>query len=150
MRAGEFIVEHGFNWDEYRDIETIDRIKILEAHYTHNGNLEESNDSEIVDYFRSLTALSVIPEVGNTYTVCVAALVNNDVQPLYTPAVGKIISKQHEDYVVKTDLWTRTLPSVYEGEITAYTFFFEDEDAYDKFRTIIKLRFNRDLPKGLA
>lgn len=146
MRANEFLTESGFNWDEYQDIEPIDRIKILEAHAIHNGNLLESNDPETADYFKSLTGMSVVPTIGNTYIVCVAALVNNDIQPLYAPTVGKIVGKENEDYVVKTNSWTRTLPSEYEGTILAYTFFFDNKDEYEKFRNIVMLKFNRNLP----
>jgi hypothetical protein len=146
MRAREFIIEGKFNWNEYASIPIKDRITIIESLLT-NKNLLESNDIEYADFFQELINSSIHAVNGNSYIVCVIALVSNTVILVEPPVTGEFVDTLNDEYKIKTSTGIKDFPDNYHWrEMLAHTFFFNNWDEYNKFRTVIKLRFNKDLP----
>jgi len=148
MRAEEFNTSK-FNWADYADMPTKDKLELIESLYSGSKNLFESNDAEQVDYFFNLRAMSDPVELDQTYIVNFLGLINNRVLTLQDPFVGKVLQQVEDQFEIELpDGRTAMFPDKsLSDKMATSMFFFAGNVSYDKFRTTVKLKFSKDLPK---
>jgi len=137
-----------FQWTNYEFIQDVDqRMAIAEAYYASNGNLLESNDSDRSEYFLSLTSMSSPPAKNKPFILVLLGMVNNKVVQLQYPEIVKIISKNNGVYTVeRSDGTTSKFPDQsIADKMVAATFLFDNTTAYNKFRSILSLKFDTTL-----
>jgi hypothetical protein len=136
-----------FIWTDYEGVPIETRMIIAEAHFT-NKNLFESNDSESSEYFLSLQSMSSPLKENNQYIISVLALINNNVVQLQPPEIITLLQKKSDSYLVRRNNGQKTeFPAKHlREEMVACSFFFNNSKAYDKFRNIMSLKYDLNLP----
>lgn len=149
VMGNEPVVNEGLLWDDTDKKLSIDqRLSILEEYYSsETKNLLESNDSDLSEYFLKLVKASKEPKINKKYLMICLSLMNNKIIQLRNPEEILVLSKQDHGYLVKlSDGTTDTFPSkrIKEKVITS-SFFFDDKNTYDKFRSIMSLKFDYNI-----
>lgn len=138
----------GLMWyDTDERLSVDDRMAIIESYYlSKSQTLTESNDKAMSDYFVSLTSMSDKPTKNGKFLMVFLALLNNKVHQLLYPEIVTILAKQGNEYTVELeDGTTKKIPSKnIRDKLVAATFFFNNDKAFDKFRTIMSLKFDMD------
>lgn len=137
-----------FQWTDYEFIQDVSqRMAIAEAHFATNGNLFESNDPERSEYFLSLTSMSLQPAKNKPFILVMLGMVNNKIVQLQSPEIVQILSRSGNVYTVeRTDGTTSKFPDKsLSDKMTAATFLFDNVSAYNKFRSVVLLKFDQPL-----
>jgi len=141
----------GLMWEDTgKNLSIDERLSIIESYYTSGSpNLLESTDSNMADYFLKLTAMSAKPTKNGEFLLLFLALMNNKVVQLRHPEIVTVLAKQGNEYTVKLKNGSvEQFPSKNIREkLVAASFFFDRSESYDKFRTILSLKFGLDLPE---
>lgn len=123
-----------------------DKMNIIEEFYT-TGNLTESNTEDTVKYFKSLISSVPEPIKNKKYITVPLLLVNNKIMMLDKPSYMEFLGKGKDGLVFKSSIGQTTYPAKALKDTTLYYMFtFLNQQSYDKFRTIMKLKFEIDLP----
>jgi hypothetical protein len=124
-----------------------DKLHIFEEYYT-KGNLTESNNQDTTDYFVSLFSLSDKPTKNKKYIVVPLSLVGDRILLLDKPGYMEYLGKGMDTQLIfKSNSGEVGYPSETMRNLsTFYTFTFQTQEAYDKFRTALTLKFDADLP----
>lgn len=124
-----------------------DRILIFEEYWT-KGNLIESNNDHTKKYFISLFNLSDPPKRNEKFIVAPLALVKDQVNMLDKPSRLTYLGKLNGQMIFTDGFRKIPYPSKAIRDLAIFnTFTFLTHDSYDKFRTILALKFNSNLPK---
>jgi hypothetical protein len=137
-----------FQWTDYEFIQDVDqRLAVAEAYYASHGNLLESNEPDRCKYFLSLTSLSSTPAKNKPFILVLLGMVNNKVVQLQYPEVVKIISENNGVYTIeRSDGSTGKFPDQKTADkMVAATFLFDNTESYNKFRSILLLKFDTTL-----
>ncbi len=156
MRAKEFITAaRKIDWENFfPNVSTTTRLIMIEAALSQDVSLCEINSDSATDYFNSLADMSVKPKKGKYYICLFAALIHNEFIVYSGPERVKIISSENDAYTVndgkkvKNYIKNYYAPTNLPGakiNARAETFFFNNVNDYDMFRTAVKLKFNKDL-----
>lgn len=123
-----------------------DKMSIFEEHYT-TGNLTESNTEDNTTFFKSLIDISNTPIKNNRYITAPLLLMNNNIVMLDKPSYMEFLGRGSDGLVFRSSTGQRTYPSKAIKDISLYhVFTFKDQSSYDKFRTILSLKFDIELP----
>jgi len=129
-----------------------DKLSIFEQYYI-TGSLTESNEASSKNYFESLFSMSDTPEVNQKYIVVPLVLINNNITQLDTPSYMKFLGQARAGGLAfaYADGTQKTYPSTTMRELSlTYTFTFLSSDTYDKFRTSLAMKFNKQLPNFIS
>jgi hypothetical protein len=128
-------------------LSVLDKLHIFEEYYT-KGNLTESNNQDTKNYFVSLFKLSDKPTKNKKYIVVPLSLVGDRILPLDKPGYMEYLGKSMDTQLVfKSVRGEVRYPSETIRNLAIYkTFTFQTQEAYDKFRTALTLKFDTDLP----
>jgi hypothetical protein len=126
---------------------TEDKIAFFEQYYT-KGNLLESNDSSSAEYFKMLADQAINPIDDQQYIVVPLMLVNNQLKLINAkPSRLKFLGQDSEGLVFTgPDGYVTYPPRRFSAIAMTHTFVFDTLSDYDKFRTLVSLRFNTVLP----
>jgi len=138
-----------FNWSDYEGMAMEDRVNILEQ-IAQGTNLLESNDEATVDYFLNLNMADDLI-VNDQYIPVLLSLANNKLMLSQDIVVSKLIKQLNDKYNTcvfeLSDGRTIKLPNKYMGDkMIIKLFCFRNNNSYDQFRNVIKLKFNYTLP----
>lgn len=123
-----------------------DKMNIIEEFYT-TGNLTESNTEDTVKYFKSLISSVPEPIKNKKYITAPLLLVNSKIMMLDKPSYMEFLGKGRDGLVFKSSIGQTVYPAKALKDTTLYhVFTFLNQQSYDKFRTIMKLKFEIDLP----
>ena len=147
-KIGKVDVKEEFDLCNYHGIELTEKLAIAEAYFTKNSNLFKSNEPTQSDYFLSLTSMSSPLKKNKKYIAVTLGLVDNKIITLSRPDVITLLSKTKNSYKVKLSNGTVTeFPAKHLTEkMTATAFFFSNTPAYDKFKSVLALKFDTSLP----
>jgi hypothetical protein len=137
-----------FSWTAMgEDISVEDKMRIVEE-YSMRGSLTESLDQDKKDYFESLFSMSDTPVAKHQYIVVSLALVGNKITNMGVHANLKFIEKTNRMMVFSTADGQKTFPTKTMRDLSLFnTFTFLTEDAYNKFRSALAIKFDISLPK---
>ena len=140
-------LNEGFTWTDYNGIGMNERLMIAETYFTTNRNLFESNDPKNNDYFLSLISMSSPLVINKRYIVSVLALISDKVMQLQYPDVVTLLGKSDNKYsVLLSNGATTEFPNKHLSEkMSAATFFFDNVNAYEKFRSVLSLKYDFSL-----
>ena len=147
LQASKGEVTEGFNWTDYNGIGMNERLMIAETYFTKNRNLFESNDPKNSDYFLSLTSMSSPLRKNKKYIGSVLAMVSDTVMQISDTEIVTLLGKTGNKYSVllsngfETEFPNRHL----SDKMSAATFFFDNINAYEKFRSILSLKYDFSL-----
>ena len=124
-----------------------DSLEIFETYYTKTVNLNETNDTVKTKFFLNLENIST-PVPGKQYIACLLSLVNNKLLKTTDIIVGTFVKEEDSMYYIEDRESHHILkyPRERIGNMIMKTFFFEDVNSYNKFRTIVALKFDTSLP----
>lgn len=135
------------------------RLKIAEHMASNEGKrLNEILDTELVsDIHRQLSAFAVKHAVVGQKYIPMAIDIFNDQIILYDveknsppktmAQFGELIADRGTEYTIRINDSTHTFPITTAGNYTAMIAgLFDTVDNYDKFRMIMKLKYDKDLP----
>ncbi len=123
-----------------------DKIDIIEEYYV-NGNLTESIDENKKEQFLELFNLSEAPQKNQSYIVVPLSLVMNRVVALGKPSYMEYVGKSSDGFVFRSSTGQTVYPPKgLREKLIVGTFTFSTVDAYDKFRFVLSLSFDIDLP----
>lgn len=138
-----------FKWTDYDayDLSITDKIKIAESFFTHNGNLFESNDPEKSQYFLSLMKMSSPVVKKKKYIITLLGFINNNVLQMQSPEVVTLLDTTSDGYkVLRRNGDISDFPDNYVSKkITLALFFFDNINAYDKFKNFMSLKYDFNL-----
>lgn len=144
---GNLVVsESQYKWSDYESVPSMaDRLSIFEAFVEHNFNLLESNDNSLTDYFLKLNSTAVTPVENNQYIVVLLGLVNNQVLEMQPIELATFLKKDGNYYIIKLNNGSisKFPNTTVRKALVINTLFFDSESAYDKFRSIVALKFNK-------
>ena len=144
---GNLVVsESQYKWSDYESVPSMaDRLSIFEAFVEHNFNLLESNDNSLTDYFLKLNSTAVTPVENNQYIVVLLGLVNNQVLEMQPIELATFLKKDGDYYIIKLNNGSisKFPNTTVRDSLVMNTLFFDSESAYDKFRSIVALKFNK-------
>lgn len=144
VKMGESIKLNWSNLDEGLSIE--DKITIFEE-YAIKGNLKESNDQSKVEYFLSLSNMSDDPKTDHQYIVVPMSFINNSIMLLDEPQVMSFIDGTDSVLTFKTSDGVKKYPAESMRYLSVFkTFTFSSVEKYNKFRSIVSLKFDKSLP----
>jgi len=141
-------VAEGLSWSSLDEgLSAEDKMSIFEEFHT-KGNLTESLDEDKRKYFESLMPMSDTPSRNEKYIVVPLSLVGNKILPLDKPALMKFLGKTSDGQLAfRKENRTVKYPSATMRDISVFnTFTFSTQEAYDKFRTALSLKFDIVLP----
>lgn len=144
--ANLVVSESTYRWLDYNDIpDMMDRIRIFEAYHLHNANLFESNDTETAEYFSKLNSLSSKIKEGSRYIAVVLGLVNNQAIEMQPVELVTFLKQDNKLYTVQlsNDKIVTFPAATISNHALVNTFFFDSQATYDKFRSIISLKFGK-------
>jgi hypothetical protein len=139
-------VAEGLRWSDLPEsISVNDKIAIFEEFYI-KGNLTESNNDNTIESFNNLYQ-NIQLKKGKRYIVVPLMLINNQIISLDSPALATFIEQnsQGSKFKVKEAVVSYP-PASLTDKSTTNTFVFETSSGYNEFRTMLKLKFNTDLP----
>ena len=123
-----------------------DKMSIFEEYYT-TGNLMESNTEDNTMFFKSLVDISNSPIKNNRYITAPLLLMNNNIVMLDKPSYMEFLERGSDGLVFRSSTEKKTYPSKAIKDTSLYhVFTFKDQNSYDKFRTILSLKFDIELP----
>ena len=133
------------------NLSTIDKIVFLEEYVTRNGMLHESNSNHDIEYFTELLDLSVDPLPGKKYIAVSLMLVSDRIMMIQRPIIGKFIgANQHNDmeFIDSDSGDSVTFPPKVTSRVKSVTgtFIFDSFNEYEKFKTIMILKWSFKLP----
>lgn len=137
-----------YQWSDYEHIPSMkDRLDIAEVYFTKGHNLLESNDQPNVDYFLKLNSMSDQPVKNKEYIFILLALVNNKIVELQKSEIGTLLGIKNNVYYIKTsDGKTVKFPSEdVRNNMISKTFLFKNKKKFDKFRSLISLKFDSNV-----
>ena len=145
MSAAE--VNEGFRWTDYDGLGMDERMTVVETYFTTNHNLFESNDPNNSDYFLSLSAMSSPLVANKKYISSVLAMIGDKVMQLQYPEVVTLLGKSNNVYkVLLSDGTSTEFPRKHiTTKMVASAFFFDNVAAYEKFRSILTLKYDFSL-----
>lgn len=133
------------------NLPTLFKIIFLEEYVTRNGRLIESNTKQDIEYFIELLNSSVKPLIGNKYIVVSLMLVSDRIMMFQPAIIGKFMGVSKDGDFKFTD--SSSGESVtFPPKITSRdrsntgTFIFDSNMEYEKFKTVLNLRWNFKLP----
>ena len=140
-----------FSWTALgEDISVEDRMRIVEE-YGMKGRLTESLDEDKKDYFVSLFDMSDTPIRKQPYIVVSLALVGNNIMNMGVHANLKFIGKTNRIMRFDSPDGEKSFPTKTMRDLSVFnTFTFLSEDAYDKFRSALAIKFDISLPEMAA
>ena len=127
-----------------------EKLNIFSEYYSAKGQtITESNDVNTVEYFSNLSSMSDKLTKNSKFLLVFLGLINNKIIKMKGPEEVIVLSKNDNVYEVKLkDGRVSEFPSSnIEGKIAAEPFFFNNQDSFDKFRTLLILKFNFTLPE---
>ena len=144
-KVSEDVIE--ITWETLgEDLSVLNKIAIFEE-YAIRGNLFESNDENLKSYFVSLFDMSDAPTKGQKYIVVPLTLLKNKLMQLANPKYMEFLGRGKDGLVFRSSTGEQTYPSKLMREISvSNAFTFSNVKSYDKFRNIIQLKFDFDLP----
>lgn len=112
------------------------------------GKLNESPDSQDLEYFRGLKQYSVNPIVGHTYIV-VPLLLTNVITSWATPEKCEYLGYKNKIQTVKNAHGkVKQYPHEPIRESSSFIcFFFNTQKQYDRFRSAVSIKFDTRLPE---
>lgn len=124
-----------------------DKISFFEQFFI-KGNLTESNTEQTVDYFKSIIESNPAPIKGKSYIAVPLMLVNDQLQLFdKKPQYLKFISQDNNGFLFTGPEGEVNYPPKRFSKITlTHTFTFATATEYNEFRTMIRLRFELNLP----
>ena len=124
------------------DIKIEDRMSIFEEFYS-TGNITESNDKDIKDYFIDLFSLSDDPVKHSMYFTVPLTLVNNKILKLAEPSYLEFLEETNNVMLFKNSKGEELSypPKAIRERGIWYTFTFLTENSYEKFRLACVLKF---------
>lgn len=133
--------------NESSTLNWLDKIKLVEG-YHNNSNLMESNSENKIKQFNSLLDLSIDPVVNKTYIVTSLMLLNDNLLQFETPIIGKFIGYNNGFEFIDNQDNKKTFPPKITKRLksTTETFIFDSIEKYNKFRMILKLSWDVELP----
>lgn len=141
-------IQEGLSWDALDQGLSLEDKLIIFEEYSVKGNLTESNDRKTQEYFQSLFDMSSPPVKNQKYIVVPVMLVRNQIMKLDKPSFMEYLGRGRDGLVFRSSTGQKTYPARQVREISVVmTFTFETSHKYDKFRTILSLKFNTELPK---
>jgi len=139
-------IEAGLRWSDLPESISVNgKIAILEEFYI-KGNLTESNNDNTIESFNNLYQ-NIQLKKGKRYIVVPLMLLNNRIISLDSPALATFVEQnsQGSKFKVKEAVVSYP-PASLTDKSTTNTFVFETSSSYNEFRTMLKLKFNTDLP----
>lgn len=141
-------VAEGLMWDDTDNRLSVDeRMSIIESYYLAKSQLlTEANNQDLTAYFLSLTSMSDKLIKNGEYLMIFLALLNNKIHQLSYPETVTMLAKQGNEYIVKLKGGAiKQFPSKHiRDKLVAATFFFNNSESFDKFRTVMSLKFDMD------
>ena len=139
-----------FQWTDYDgyDLSIDDRVLIAESFFTNNGNLFESNDPQNSQYFLSLINMSSYLHKNKKYVLFMLTLINNNIITLQSPEVVKFLDKTPNGFKVlrnNGDITNFPDKRLTDKGLAIVTFLFDSVHDYDKFSTIMYLKYDFNL-----
>jgi hypothetical protein len=137
------------DWGDYKFISNMDtRLSVFaEALRSQNNVLHESNEKKSNDYFLSLNDMADAPKINKKYLLVCLAMVNNKVIQIIQPTVGKLLSFNSGRYTMELDngIIDEYPTSKMINHLSTLSCIFNNENSYNKFRTVMSLRFDFSL-----
>ena len=130
------------------DCNYMDKISMIESYVAHNGNLTESNSGEDNEQFLSLVSMSSKPVIDEKFILLSLVLQNGKVHQLQFPNVVTVLDTAGDDrFTAKhSDGRIEKYPKkIQKVNISAINLLFDSAEAYDRFRTMLELRFDKSL-----
>lgn len=141
-------MNEGLMWSDFdRSLSVDDKLTILEQYLLSKTQpLSESNDPKMADYFISLTSMSDMPKKNSKMLMLFLGVLNNKLIQLNYPEIVTVLSQNGNEYTVQlADGSVKEFPSKSIREkLVAATFLFDNDASFDKFRTIMSLKFDFD------
>jgi len=134
-------------WEDSAHIEYMDdRLAWVESQIVEGVTLFDSNSNANTDYFLNIN--SDAPVINKKFILAFQALVNNRIiiSEVHT---GRLIDFNDTEYKIKLDSGKiLTYPDCSSSKkMLTKSFLFDSNDKYNKFRTIIQLKFKKTLPQ---
>jgi hypothetical protein len=130
------------------ELSVAEKISIFESYYA-NGIMLESDDHAI-EYFNGLARLSAEPVQDKKYIITPLMLIQNRIVALNSDLLVLTFIKQDRDhfYFARDDGSITKFPEEHRGsQGISRTFLFDNDSAYNQFRSEILLKFNTNLPE---
>ena len=146
MRAKEFIVdEKDLQWTDI-DGALEEKLSFFEEYSQCDVPLNESNDTNAVDYFFNLPADE--PRKNTKAIIALMRLSFNKLFVCQDIAEYEIAAVKKDHLVIKlNDGYYAEFPSrEIREKMIMHTFVFYTTEKFNQFRTAVKLKFNKDLP----
>jgi hypothetical protein len=136
-----------FNWSSLdHGLSFNDKIEIFES-YCLKSNLKESNNNDKSDFFKSLFDMSDNPVKNKKYIAVPLSLIDNRIRILDKPDYMTFLNQTDQEMIFNHKGKKVKYPSETIRQISIFnTFTFSNIESYNKFRTIINLKFDADLP----
>jgi hypothetical protein len=135
------------NWNNIPNHLTVDERAEIFEQYMLRGNLKESNNERAQESFDTLFGMSDKLIKNNNYFVVPLILINNRLLSMDQPQYLKFIRKETNELVFYSDSSEKKYPHNLIRDIASYhVFAFENSNSYDKFRTVVALKFDYNLP----
>jgi hypothetical protein len=129
-----------------RGLSLDDKLEIFESHF-HNKNLKESNDESKLEFFKSLFDMSDNLVKNKKYIAVPLTLINNRIRMLDQPKFMIFLNQNEQEITFYDNGKKIKYPSEAIRQISIFnTFAFSTLDSYNKFRTIVNLKFDANLP----
>lgn len=123
-----------------------DKIEIFESYFL-NTNLKESNDEDKLEFFKSLFDMSDDLIKNKKFIAVPLSLINNRIRMLDRPKFVIFLNQTDQEMVFSDNGKKVKYPSETIRQISIFnTFVFSTLDLYNKFKTIINLKFDVNLP----
>jgi hypothetical protein len=133
------------------NLSNMDKIVFLEEYVARNGMLRESNSNHDIEYFTELLDLSVDPLPGKNYIAVSLMLVSDRIMMFQRPIIGKFVgaNQQNDLEFIDSDSGDSvTFPPKVTSRVKSITgtFIFDSMTDYEKFKTIMILKWDFKLP----
>lgn len=136
------------SWNDLPGHLTTDERADIFEQYVLRGNLTESNDENSQENFQTLFNMSDRLVKDSDYFVVPLMLVNNRLVSLNEPEYLRFIRQEDHDIVFDSDIGEKKYPyNLFRNTAMYHVFAFETCDSYDKFRTVVNLKFDYNLPE---
>lgn len=135
------------HWSELdQGLSLNDKLEIFESYFIDH-NLKESNDLDKTQFFKSLFDMSDTPVKNKKYIAVPMSLIKNRIRLLDRPKYMIFLNHTDQEMTFDHDGETVKYPSTAIRKISIFnTFVFSTPELYNKFRTVLNLKFDTQLP----